>query len=438
MTVIALRELATCFEGVIPSIIATAAPDGSPNISYLSHVVLVDDSHVALSNQFFSKTAANVRVNPHAAVLIVDPRDGAQYQLDTSYERSLDDGELFEEMAAQLRASSAQIGMTQVMRLRSVDIYRVNEVYAVASPSPAAAPAAAAGVPLTALAAVAHRVSEAADLGAVVDAVLSGFDHAMLLLKEGERLVTIGSRGYGRSGIGSEVAIGEGVIGTAAAERRPVRVSDLSRIRRFGSAVDASSDEENRTRTIALPGMADAMSQIALPMVAHGKLRGVLFLESRDRLAFSKDDEVALALLAAQAAAVVALSEGDAAEGQPPSPSAAALPRASGQPFRVAHYSYDDSVFIDNEYLIKGVAGRLLMHLLRTHLREGRVDFTNREIRLSNELRLPDIKDNLETRLLLLRRRLEEKAAPIQLVRTGRGRIRLDLAGPPSLEDAAG
>lgn len=33
--------------------------------------------------------------------------------------------------------------------------------------------------------------------------------------------------------------------------------------------------------------------------------------------------------------------------------------------------------------------------------------------------RLPDYKDNLETRLLLLRRRLEEKAAPAQLVRVG-------------------
>ncbi|RXZ66344.1 GAF domain-containing protein [Pelagerythrobacter rhizovicinus] len=433
---IALRDLAACFEGVIPSIVATAAPDGTPNISYLSHVVLVDDVHIALSNQFFSKTAANVRVNPNAAVLIVDPRDGTQYQLDTSYERSLDAGELFEEMAGQLRASSAQIGMAQVMRLRSADIYRVNGVHAIASPSPAVMAAPAKAVPLTTIAGIAQRVSEAADLGAVVDAILSGFDHAMLLLKEGERLVTIGTRGYERSGIGSEVAIGEGVIGTAAAEQRPVRVSDLSRIRRFGSAVEASSNEENRTRTIPLPGMAEAMSQIALPMVAQGKLKGVLFLESRDRLAFSKDDETAFALLAAQAAAILTLSEGEAAEAQTPSPSAAALPSAGGRPFRVVHYSYDDSVFIDNEYVIKGVAGRLLMYLLRTHLREGRTDFTNREIRLANELRLPEIKDNLETRLLLLRRRLEEKVAPIRLVRTGRGRIRLDLARPPSLEEA--
>jgi adenylate cyclase len=28
-----LRDLAACFEGVIPSILATAAPDGTPNIA---------------------------------------------------------------------------------------------------------------------------------------------------------------------------------------------------------------------------------------------------------------------------------------------------------------------------------------------------------------------------------------------------------------------
>jgi adenylate cyclase len=85
---------------------------------------------------------------------------------------------------------------------------------------------------------------------------------------------------------------------------------------------------------------------------------------------------------------------------------------------------FDDSVFIDGEYLIKGVSG----------LQEGRADFTNREMRLSDELRLPDFKDNLETRLLLLRRRLEEKAAPIRLLRTGRGKLRLEMAGPALLE----
>ncbi len=444
---IRLRDLASCFEGVIPSIIATAAPDGTPNISYLSHVVLVDDERVALSNQFFSKTAMNVRANPAAAVLIVDPRDGGQYRLDVTFEQTLDGGELFEEMAIQLQATSTQVGMGGIMRLRGVDIYRVRAVHAVRSPKPRQDIASQEeGPQLMAAAAVVRRISEAAEVGSIIDAVLDGlrqeftFAHAMLLLREpsGERLITLGSRGYDRSGIGSEVLVGEGVIGTAATVRRPVRVSDMSRIRRFGSAVRASSDEENRTRNIALPGMPDAMSQVALPMIAHGVVRGVLFLESSQRLAFTRKDEAALAIVAMQAASALALAETETGEAPSNAPKATDRPGMTGRGFQVVHYAYDDSIFIDNEYLIKGVPGRLLMHLLRIHLREGRTEFTNREIRLSEELRLPDIKDNLETRLLLLRRRLEEKAAPVQLMRIGRGKIRLDLAGPAVLEEASG
>jgi adenylate cyclase len=44
-------------------------------------------------------------------------------------------------------------------------------------------------------------------------------------------------------------------------------------------------------------------------------------------------------------------------------------------------------------------------------------------MRLSDELRLPDFKDNLETRLLLLRRRLEEKAADRPFPASSRNRV---------------
>ena len=87
-----LSDLAPCFEGVIPSIIATAAADGMPNVSYLSHVVRVDDDHVALSNQFFAKTAANVRANPQVTLILVDGVTGAQFLLDIRFVRSVDAG----------------------------------------------------------------------------------------------------------------------------------------------------------------------------------------------------------------------------------------------------------------------------------------------------------------------------------------------------------
>lgn len=439
---IRLRDLTPCFEGVIPSIIATAASDGTPNISYLLHVQLVDDEHVALSNQFFSKTAANVRANPAAALLVVDARNGEQYRLDVRFKHSVESGELFQEMAVQLRAASAQIGMADVMRLRGVDIYRVEAILRVPSPAGIAGFLPAASPQFPAAAEIVRRLSEETEIDGIIDTMLDGlvnrlaFAHCMTLLMDpaGERLFTIASRGYERTGIGSEIGIGDGVIGMAAAERRPIRVSDMSRVRRFGSAIRTSAAEENRTRTIQLPGLPDAMSQVALPMIAHAVLRGVLFVESAKRLAFSREDQAVLAIIASQAAGALALSESEAREGAAaPAPPLVSSP--AGNAFRVVHHAYDDSVFIENEYVIKGVAGRLLVHLLRRYLNEGRTEFSNREIRLTDELRLPDYKDNLETRLLLLRRRLEEKAAPIQLVRAGRGRIRLALAGSPLLND---
>ncbi|MGE3888667.1 MAG: hypothetical protein AB7H81_19700 [Vicinamibacterales bacterium] len=77
---------------------------------------------------------------------------------------------------------------------------------------------------------------------------------------------------------------------------------------------------------------------------------------------------------------------------------------------------------MDDAYLIKGIAGRILWELLRIHEGEQRVQFTNREIRLDESLQLPEIRDNLEARLILLRRRLAEKSEVLRLVlETGAG-----------------
>jgi len=172
-------------------------------------------------------------------------------------------------------------------------------------------------------------------------------------------------------------------------------------------------------------------------MLAYHQLVGVLCLQSPQPGAFQAIDECVAGIIANQTAMAMAmLLKEESAAPTPDTSEAASAQRPLA--VQVKHYEEDDSVFLDNEYLIKGVAGGILWRLLRAHEDEGRTEFSNREIRLDPTLYLPDVKDNLEARLILLRKRLEERCDYLRIERVARGRFRLDITRPLDLVQIEG
>lgn len=438
-----LHDLERCLEGVVPALVATVSGDGTPNISYLSHVTMLDARHVGLTNQFFLKTAANLRDNPRATILMLDGASGEQFILHASHVGAEHQGPHFERLAARVAASSMHKGLADVMRLRQVDVLRVDGIEAVPVSSLYEREADACEVTLQGVQRIVERLSELTDVGEIIDAALCGLErelgvaHALVLEHDVARgrLTTLGSHGYPPGGIGSEVSLDdEGVIGVAARTRQVVAINEVSRTQRLSHAISLAGHAAGEVCVITLPGLPDALSRIAVPMVFRGALLGVLLAESRRPLAFTREVEAAICLVVRHACALLAWRAPPESDAQPGAPMPPACP--SGQPVEVFHYAFDDSVFIDNQYAIKGVAGRLLYYMLAAYSQCGKREFTNRELRLDQCLKLPDPRTNIETRLLLLRRRLEEKSFPIRLQQLGRGRIGLDCAGPVRLTHA--
>ncbi|WP_212751860.1 GAF domain-containing protein [Roseovarius arcticus] len=436
-----LDMIRNCFEGVVPAVLATCDAAGVPNISIVSQVHFVDCTRVALSYQFFNKTRRNILETGMASVSVVDPETVADYRIDLTYEETRSDGPLFEIMKAKLAGIASHSGMEGIFQLLGADVFRV-EALSLSSGPFAVSPSAPRNH-LGAVRRIWEELGKARELGPLFDDVLScltryfKIDQAMvLMIDETTRgLYTVASTGYTRSGIGSEIALGHGVIGVAAREGVPIRIGHMTSDYSYGAvlrdqALDHGLDGADATE-IPYPGLASPESQIAVPMHMRGRIAGILFAESVEPMRFRYDDEDALVLVAARLGEIMASGLDSIKVGDKIQPMAKAIAR----PVHVRHYGVDNSVFIDNDYLIKGVAGAIFWKLVGEHALTGRSEFSNRELRLDPALRLPEFSENLEARLVLLQRRLVERACPIRLEKAGRGRLRLCVPGALILED---
>ena len=121
-------EIRPVLENGVPAVMVTCSADGVPNVTVISQVYPVDDAHVALSFQFFSKTIRNVRENPRAYVCVSDLEGFAHWELQLEFQRSETDGPVFDAMDMQIEAIASMTGMSGIFKLRAADIYRVVSV----------------------------------------------------------------------------------------------------------------------------------------------------------------------------------------------------------------------------------------------------------------------------------------------------------------------
>ncbi|WP_347356874.1 GAF domain-containing protein [Bdellovibrio sp.] len=448
-------SIKNAFLGVIPSTILTASSEGIPNVAYLSQVYLLNETQLGLTTQFFNKTKSNITTNPHCTVRVYDPDNFSAYEIEAQYSHTESDGPLFSQLAKKFDAIADYSGASHFFKLQSIEVLNIvniekigNEAYT-SEEAALPLPSRRTVIDFESLQKVCERVSAAQNLEDLFDSILKAIDlefglrHSMILMKQGEadRLYTISTRGYDQSGVGSEVKIGEGVIGRAAEMKVPFAHASLTREILYARAT-APSPKETATESvlhyaIPLPGLKMSRSQMAIPIVLRGELFGVLFAESENIYEFRDSDESILKTLShVLALAIQNLQISHDFEIVHTAPPTTAEPkvRPSKEKLIFSYFHKEDCILLNGEYLIRNVPARILWRMLKDY-QTGKTEFTNRELRMDSWLQLPEVKDNLETRLILLRKRLEKKCPQASIISSGRGRITLVVSGELTLSE---
>ncbi len=163
--------------------------------------------------------------------------------------------------------------------------------------------------------AISSEINSTLDIKRIYDIVLQamdevfGFHHAMVLLLDdgGETLHVTASRGFDQSGVGAVAKMGTGVIGMVAKKRRMMRLGNLRAQRRYAGQVRDSIKASGGSvgEEVPIPGLPDAGSQIAIPLMVKDRLIGVFAVESPQDNAFDALDEVILKIVSNQVATAI-------------------------------------------------------------------------------------------------------------------------------------
>jgi DNA-binding NtrC family response regulator len=164
---------------------------------------------------------------------------------------------------------------------------------------------------------VSADINSTLDLDEICDAALRTMDelfefhHANVLILEPDNrtLRVIASRGYENQAIGGRVPVGTGVIGMVAQRRRMMHVSNLGQQRAYAAAQRREMEKAGRSaqlgEAIPVPGLPNAESQIAIPLLIHGDLIGVFSIESPVPRSFGEHERDLVSIVANQIASAI-------------------------------------------------------------------------------------------------------------------------------------
>jgi hypothetical protein len=434
---LSLTDIERSLRGAIPVSIATADLSGRTNVTYVSRIHYVDPQRVAISNQFLGRTARNVAQNPQASLLVIDPLDYSQFRLSVVYERTDRRGPVFDKLRADIDALAQGAqgeGAVSRFRLRSADIFRVLEVVCVFGRLPligSDAPASPhVGVEIGELVARAPTSSDALDIARrEVARNLRQAIVQVFLLDANEQLRPLSTPQSDASGI----RLGDGPIGGAVLRGETRRWDNIILTSRYARALAAGEAAADAGQSADVEAMKSA---IVSPIMSRGELIGAVVATHPAAVYFSSEDELVVrsVAIALQETLLQVRDATGGIHGERDERGVAKDDANDRDGTLVRVHRSDGSVFINDEYVIRGHAGDILGYVLAVNAETGRERFTNRELRVAPELDIPGLRKNIESRLLSLIRRLDELAAPIRIEKTERGRFRLVGTSDFSLE----
>ena len=124
-----MKEL---FDKVRTVVLSTASIDGTPNAVPVGAKKIIDDETILISDQFFNKTLANMKVNPKVAVTYWEGREGYQLKGTVTIETT---GQRYQETAQWIEEMSNKAGFP--LKSKAAIILKIEEIYGIA-PGPGA------------------------------------------------------------------------------------------------------------------------------------------------------------------------------------------------------------------------------------------------------------------------------------------------------------